>query len=67
MIGSHGVLDFPVDLLLSQSVDLSKRDKGRNTALHHACFRRCEAVALMLLERIADPELIDATNADLRT
>lgn len=55
------------ELLLIQCVDLSKRDLKSNTALHYACLNLCEPAALMLLERISEPECIDATNADLRT
>lgn len=56
-----------LELLLSSGVDLTLRDSKRNTALHYAVMSRCEPAALMLLERISEPELIDATNADLRT
>ena len=55
------------ELLLTLGVDLSKRDQKSNTALHYACFNLCEPAALMLLEKISEPECIDATNADLRT
>ena len=48
-------------------MDLSKRDLKSNTALHYACLNLCEPAALMLLERISEPECIDATNVDLRT
>jgi len=55
-----------LELLLTQCVDLSKRDQKGNTALHYACLASAESAALMLLERI-EPELIDSPNADLRT
>lgn len=56
-----------LELLLTQCVDLSKRDRNGNTALHHACLASAESAALMLLERITESELIDAANSDLRT
>ncbi|XP_046445039.1 serine/threonine-protein phosphatase 6 regulatory ankyrin repeat subunit A-like isoform X3 [Daphnia pulex] len=55
-----------LELLLSQCVDLFKRDRNGNTALHYACLASAESAALMLLERI-EPELIDSPNAHLRT
>lgn len=48
-------------------MNLSKRDRNGNTALHYACLASAESAALMLLERITESELIDAANSDLRT
>jgi ankyrin repeat protein len=56
-----------LELLLSQCVDLSKSDRLKNTALHYACLNRSEETALMLLERITEPEWIDSTNSELKT
>jgi len=66
MLAASGHTDV-LELLLTQCVDLSKRDLKSNTALHYACLNLCEPAALMLLERVSEPECIDATNTDLRT
>lgn len=66
-LGRFGLILYHLlELLLTQCVDLSKRDRNGNTALHYACLASAESAALMLLERI-EPELIDSPNAHLRT
>ncbi|TNN02474.1 hypothetical protein fugu_009961 [Takifugu bimaculatus] len=57
-----------VELLVSSAkADLTLQDTAKNTALHLACSKGHETSALLILEKIADRNLINATNAALQT
>uniref|UniRef100_A0A3Q4HEW7 Ankyrin repeat domain 44 n=1 Tax=Neolamprologus brichardi TaxID=32507 RepID=A0A3Q4HEW7_NEOBR len=54
-------------LLTSASANLSLTDKDGNTALHLACSNGKEDCVLLILEKLSDTVLINATNAALQT
>lgn len=54
-------------LVSSASADLTLQDNSKNTALHLACSKGHETSALLILEKITDRNLINATNAALQT
>ncbi|XP_037120503.1 serine/threonine-protein phosphatase 6 regulatory ankyrin repeat subunit A isoform X3 [Syngnathus acus] len=57
-----------VEVLVSSSkADFALQDIDRNTALHLACSKGHETCALLILEKIRDKNLINCTNASLRT
>uniref|UniRef100_A0A8D3DEI7 Ankyrin repeat domain 28 n=1 Tax=Scophthalmus maximus TaxID=52904 RepID=A0A8D3DEI7_SCOMX len=57
-----------VELLVSSAkADLTLQDAVKNTALHLACSKGHETSALLILEKITDRNLINATNAALQT
>uniref|UniRef100_A0A8C9WXT8 Ankyrin repeat domain 28 n=1 Tax=Sander lucioperca TaxID=283035 RepID=A0A8C9WXT8_SANLU len=57
-----------VELLVSSAkADLTLQDVVKNTALHLACSKGHETSALLILEKITDRNLINATNAALQT
>uniref|UniRef100_A0A8C2Z2G7 Ankyrin repeat domain 28 n=1 Tax=Cyclopterus lumpus TaxID=8103 RepID=A0A8C2Z2G7_CYCLU len=57
-----------VELLVSSAkADLTLQDAVKNTALHLACSKGHETSALLVLEKITDRNLINATNAALQT
>uniref|UniRef100_A0A3Q3M2F6 Ankyrin repeat domain 28b n=1 Tax=Mastacembelus armatus TaxID=205130 RepID=A0A3Q3M2F6_9TELE len=57
-----------VELLVSSAkADLTLQDAAKNTALHLACSKGHETSALLILEKITDRNLINATNAALQT
>uniref|UniRef100_A0A3B3TKS5 Ankyrin repeat domain 28 n=2 Tax=Poecilia latipinna TaxID=48699 RepID=A0A3B3TKS5_9TELE len=57
-----------VELLVSSAkADLTLQDAEKNTALHLACSKGHETSALLILEKITDRNLINATNAALQT
>uniref|UniRef100_A0A8C5GP31 Ankyrin repeat domain 28b n=1 Tax=Gouania willdenowi TaxID=441366 RepID=A0A8C5GP31_GOUWI len=57
-----------VELLVSSAkADLTLQDAVKNTALHLACSKGHETSALLILEKISDRNLINATNAALQT
>ncbi|XP_072288399.1 serine/threonine-protein phosphatase 6 regulatory ankyrin repeat subunit A-like, partial [Eucyclogobius newberryi] len=57
-----------VELLVSSAkADLTLQDAAKNTALHLACSKGHETSALLILEKITDRNLINATNSALQT
>lgn len=57
-----------VELLVSSAkADLTLQDSTKNTALHLACSKGHETSALLILEKITDRNLINATNSALQT
>uniref|UniRef100_A0A3Q3JMF0 Uncharacterized protein n=1 Tax=Monopterus albus TaxID=43700 RepID=A0A3Q3JMF0_MONAL len=57
-----------VELLVSSAkADLTLQDALKNTALHLACSKGHETSALLILEKITDRNLINATNTALQT
>uniref|UniRef100_A0A671ULL1 Ankyrin repeat domain 28 n=1 Tax=Sparus aurata TaxID=8175 RepID=A0A671ULL1_SPAAU len=54
-------------LVSSAKADLTLQDAVKNTALHLACSKGHETSALLILEKITDRNLINATNAALQT
>ncbi|KAK5920444.1 hypothetical protein CgunFtcFv8_024252 [Champsocephalus gunnari] len=55
-----------LEVLLS-SATLSQTDRDGNTALHLACSNAKEDCVMMILEKLSDTALINATNAALQT
>uniref|UniRef100_A0A8D0D5R9 Ankyrin repeat domain 44 n=1 Tax=Sander lucioperca TaxID=283035 RepID=A0A8D0D5R9_SANLU len=62
--GRAGALEV---LLTSTSANLSLTDKDGNTALHLACSNGKEDCVMLILEKLSDTALINATNAALQT
>ncbi|MED6284421.1 hypothetical protein CHARACLAT_019026, partial [Characodon lateralis] len=62
--GRADVLDV---LLTSANANLSVTDKDGNTALHLACSNGKEDCVLLIMEKLADSSLINATNTALQT
>ncbi|KAF7658025.1 hypothetical protein LDENG_00019070 [Lucifuga dentata] len=62
--GRVGALEV---LLTGAKANLSLMDKDGNTALHLACINGKEDCVLLMLEKLPDPALINATNAALQT
>uniref|UniRef100_A0A8C6L4J5 Ankyrin repeat domain 44 n=1 Tax=Nothobranchius furzeri TaxID=105023 RepID=A0A8C6L4J5_NOTFU len=54
-------------LLTSAGASLSLADQDGNTALHLACSNGKEECVLLILEKLSDASLINATNAALQT
>uniref|UniRef100_A0A8C6L2I1 Ankyrin repeat domain 44 n=1 Tax=Nothobranchius furzeri TaxID=105023 RepID=A0A8C6L2I1_NOTFU len=57
----------PEVLLTSAGASLSLADQDGNTALHLACSNVGEECVLLILEKLSDASLINATNAALQT
>uniref|UniRef100_W5M8C8 Ankyrin repeat domain 44 n=1 Tax=Lepisosteus oculatus TaxID=7918 RepID=W5M8C8_LEPOC len=55
------------ELVGSAKANLSLTDHKKNTALHLACSNGQEQCALLILEKLTDPNLINAANAALQT
>jgi ankyrin repeat protein len=55
------------ELLLNWKANVKACDLQSNTALHHACQRKHNRSALLLLGRTDDVEFVNMTNKDLRT
>ncbi|XP_023260706.1 serine/threonine-protein phosphatase 6 regulatory ankyrin repeat subunit A-like, partial [Seriola lalandi dorsalis] len=62
--GRVGALEL---LLTSANANLSLTDKDGNTALHLSCSNGKEDCVLLILEKLSDTALINATNAALQT
>uniref|UniRef100_A0A8B9KPF9 Ankyrin repeat domain 28 n=1 Tax=Astyanax mexicanus TaxID=7994 RepID=A0A8B9KPF9_ASTMX len=57
-----------VEVLVSRAkADLTLQDANKNSALHLACSKGHETSALLILEKVSDRNLINATNAALQT
>lgn len=56
-----------VELLLDWKANIKACDLQGNTALHHACQRKHDESALLLLERTDEVEVVNMTNRELRT
>ncbi|GAA6099008.1 serine/threonine-protein phosphatase 6 regulatory ankyrin repeat subunit A-like isoform X1 [Tachysurus ichikawai] len=57
-----------VEVLVSKAkADLTLQDANKNTALHLACSKGHETSALLILEKVTDRNLINATNSALQT
>ena len=54
-------------MLLDWKANIKACDHQSNTALHHACQRKHNRSALLLLSRTDDPEVVNMTNNELRT
>ncbi|XP_034021635.1 serine/threonine-protein phosphatase 6 regulatory ankyrin repeat subunit B-like, partial [Thalassophryne amazonica] len=54
-------------LLSSATVNLTLTDKDGNSALHLACLNGKEECVLLILEKLPEPTLINASNAALQT
>lgn len=67
MAAENGQTNTVEMLVSSASADLTLQDKSKNTALHLACGKGHETSALLILEKITDRNLINATNAALQT
>uniref|UniRef100_A0A8C6K9Y3 Ankyrin repeat domain 28 n=1 Tax=Nothobranchius furzeri TaxID=105023 RepID=A0A8C6K9Y3_NOTFU len=68
MMAAENGQNNAVELLVSSAkADLTLQDALKNTALHLACRKGHETSALMILEKITDRNLINATNAALQT
>ncbi|TKC46429.1 hypothetical protein EI555_015615, partial [Monodon monoceros] len=67
MAAENGQTNTVEMLVSSASADLTLQDNSKNTALHLACSKGHETSALLILEKITDRNLINATNAALQT
>uniref|UniRef100_A0A8C5STF7 Uncharacterized protein n=1 Tax=Laticauda laticaudata TaxID=8630 RepID=A0A8C5STF7_LATLA len=67
MAAENGQTNTVEVLVSSAKADLTLQDKRKNTALHLACSKGHEASALLILEKITDRNLINATNTALQT
>ncbi|MEE6465994.1 hypothetical protein FKM82_006784 [Ascaphus truei] len=67
MAAENGQTNAVEVLVSSAKADLTLQDNSKNTALHLACSKGHETSALLILERITDRNLINATNAALQT
>ncbi|KAM7380197.1 hypothetical protein PAMP_003510 [Pampus punctatissimus] len=67
MAAEKGRVEALEVLLTSASANLSLIDKDGNTALHLACSNGKEDCVLLILEKLPDSALINATNAALQT
>jgi ankyrin repeat protein len=56
-----------VELLLDWKANIRACDLKGSTALHHACQRKHDRSALLLLERTDDIEVVNMINKELRT
>ncbi|KAK9754189.1 Ankyrin repeats (3 copies) [Popillia japonica] len=56
-----------IEILIGNKADVTFSDKNGNTALHIACLRRHSNAALLLLEFITTPEIINMTNNERKT
>jgi ankyrin repeat protein len=56
-----------IELLLDWKANIKACDLQGNTALHHACQRKHDESALLLLERTDEVEVVNMTNRELRT
>jgi ankyrin repeat protein len=63
----YGQAAFVEYLLGSGDVDRTAQDRQGNTALHWACYRKHNHIALLLLENGDDGALINAANNDGKT
>ncbi|CAH2306652.1 serine threonine- phosphatase 6 regulatory ankyrin repeat subunit B isoform X1 [Pelobates cultripes] len=62
-----GHLESTDILLNGQKVDLAAKDKLLNTALHWSCIAGHKDCAMLILDKIEDKYLINATNKALQT
>ncbi|NXU00122.1 ANR28 phosphatase, partial [Buphagus erythrorhynchus] len=67
MAAENGQTNTVEVLVSSAKADLTLQDSSKNTALHLACSKGHETSALLILEKITDRNLINATNAALQT
>ncbi|MGH0161946.1 UNVERIFIED_CONTAM: hypothetical protein FKN15_041804 [Acipenser sinensis] len=67
MAAEHGRAGAVEVLVTSANANLSLRDENKNTAFHLACSNGHEKCALLILGKIEDQNLINATNAALQT
>uniref|UniRef100_A0A3Q0SID9 Ankyrin repeat domain 28 n=1 Tax=Amphilophus citrinellus TaxID=61819 RepID=A0A3Q0SID9_AMPCI len=67
MAAENGQTNAVEVLVSSAKADLTLQDAAKNTALHLACSKGHETSALLILEKITDRNLINATNAALQT
>ncbi|XP_077446938.1 serine/threonine-protein phosphatase 6 regulatory ankyrin repeat subunit A isoform X1 [Stigmatopora argus] len=67
MAALNGQTNAVEALVSSSKADFALQDADRNTALHLACSKGHETCALLILEKIRDKNLINCTNAALRT
>ncbi|XP_039197893.1 serine/threonine-protein phosphatase 6 regulatory ankyrin repeat subunit A-like [Crotalus tigris] len=67
MAAENGQTNTVEVLVSSAKADLTLQDKCKNTALHLACSKGHETSALLILEKITDRNLINATNTALQT
>ncbi|XP_030061393.1 serine/threonine-protein phosphatase 6 regulatory ankyrin repeat subunit A [Microcaecilia unicolor] len=67
MAAENGQTNAVEVLVSSAKADLTLQDNNKNTALHLACSKGHETSALLILERITDRSLINATNTALQT
>uniref|UniRef100_A0A8C4HHT0 Ankyrin repeat domain 28b n=1 Tax=Dicentrarchus labrax TaxID=13489 RepID=A0A8C4HHT0_DICLA len=67
MAAENGQTNAVEVLVSSAKADLTLQDAVKNTALHLACSKGHETSALLILEKITDRNLINATNAALQT
>ncbi|GJQ85972.1 hypothetical protein Trydic_g21818 [Trypoxylus dichotomus] len=56
-----------IETLIDSKADVTLYDKNGNTALHTACLRKHSNAALLLLERVDDPKVINAVNNECKT
>ncbi|XP_060569835.1 serine/threonine-protein phosphatase 6 regulatory ankyrin repeat subunit A-like [Ruditapes philippinarum] len=56
-----------VELLVQNKADLSLADESQNTALHYACMNDHEDLALLILDKIDDQNVINKANQDMKT
>ncbi|KAK2161473.1 hypothetical protein NP493_1584g00026 [Ridgeia piscesae] len=56
-----------LELLLDNGAELCASDNEKNMALHHACINKHDSVALLLLDKIEDSDVVNSANAELKT